>query len=110
PTMTPQIMPLQVLKIGDLAVVAVPSEVTTMAGRRFKKTAIAELASVGVCRAVVASLSNSYSSYVTTREEYAKQWYEGACTQFGPRQQVAFQQEYAKLCRAIIRGEEVPPG
>jgi len=110
PTMTPQIMPLQVLKIGDLAIVAAPSEVTTMSGRRFKKTVIAELASVGVKHAVVASLANSYSSYVTTREEYAKQWYEGACTQFGPHQQAGFQQEYAKLCRAIVDGEEVPAG
>jgi neutral ceramidase len=110
PTMTPQIMPLQVLKIGGLAIVAVPSEVSTMSGRRFKKTVVAELASVGVKHAVVASLANSYSSYVTTREEYAKQWYEGACTQFGPHQQAAFQQEYAKLCRAIVSGEDVPPG
>jgi neutral ceramidase len=110
PTMTPQIMPLQVLKIGSLAVVAVPAEVTTMAGRRFKAAAIEELASAGVKYAVVASLANSYSSYVATREEYAKQWYEGACTQYGPHEQAAFQQEYVKLCRAIQSGADVPSG
>ena len=110
PTMTPQIMPLQILKIGSLAIVAVPCEVTTMAGRRFKATATSELASVGVKYAVVSSLANSYASYIATREEYAMQWYEGAATQFGPHQHAGFQQEYAKLCRAIVRGEEVPPG
>lgn len=110
PTMTPQIMPLQILKIGSLAIVAVPSEVTTMAGRRFKKVVLDELGSVGVSHVVVSSLANSYSSYVATREEYAKQWYEGACTQFGPHQQAGFQQEYAKLSRAIALGDDVAPG
>ncbi|MEY2460080.1 MAG: neutral ceramidase, partial [Acidimicrobiaceae bacterium] len=34
----------------------------------------------------------------------------GAGTQFGPHEQAGFQQEYAKLCRAIVQGEDVPPG
>ncbi|WP_224367929.1 neutral/alkaline ceramidase [Hyalangium versicolor] len=110
PTMTPQIMPLQVLKIGNLAVVAVPTEVTTMSGRRMKDTVKTELASVGVDTAVIASLSNSYASYLATREEYALQWYEGACTQFGPNELAAFQQEYARLSRAIVSGADVAPG
>lgn len=110
PTMTPQILPLQVLKIGSLAIIAVPCEVTTMAGRRFKKAVVAALESVGVRHAVIASLSNSYASYLSTREEYAKQWYEGAATQFGPHQHAGFQQEYVKLCRAMVASEEVPPG
>ncbi|HOD13625.1 MAG TPA: neutral/alkaline ceramidase [Spirochaetota bacterium] len=110
PTMTPQIMPLQVLKIGNLAIVAVPTEVTTMAGRRIKNTVTAELSAAGVDTSVIASLANSYASYLATREEYAKQWYEGACTQFGPNELAAFQQEYTKLCRAIVSGADVPAG
>jgi len=110
PTMTPQIVPLQILKIGSLAIIAVPCEVTTMAGRRFKKAVLAELASAGVKYAVISSLANSYTSYLATREEYAKQWYEGAATQFGPHQQAGFQQEYVKLCRAIVASDEVAPG
>jgi neutral ceramidase len=110
PTMTPQIMPLQILKIGSLAIVAVPCEVTTMAGRRFKQTVLAELGSLGVKYAVVSSLANSYASYLSTREEYAEQWYEGACTQFGPHQHEGFRQEYRKLCRAIVRSDDVSPG
>ena len=33
---------------------------------------------------VLAGLTNTYSSYVTTFEEYAVQRYEGASTIFGP--------------------------
>ncbi len=110
PLMTPQIMPLQVLKIGSLAIAAVPTEVTTMAGRRIKDTMIAELGGSGVRYAVVAGLSNSYASYLATREEYAMQWYEGACTQFGPYELAAFRQEYARLCRAIVSGAVIAPG
>ncbi|WP_224241041.1 neutral/alkaline ceramidase [Hyalangium gracile] len=110
PTMTPQIMPLQVLKIGNLAIVAVPAEVTTMSGRRLKDTVKTELASVGVDTAVIAGLSNSYASYLATREEYARQWYEGACTQFGPNELAGFQQEYRKLSQAIAGGAEVAAG
>jgi neutral ceramidase len=110
PTMSPQIMPLQILKVGTLAIIAVPAEVTTMSGRRFKRAVLAELAKVGVKYAVISGVSNSYASYLATREEYAKQWFEGASTQFGPHQQAGFQQEYVELCRAIVRGEDVPPG
>lgn len=110
PTMTPQIMPLQVLKIGNLAIVAVPTEVTTMSGRRLKDTVKTELASVGVDTAVIAGLSNSYASYLATREEYARQWYEGASTQFGPHELAAFQQEFARLCKAIVSGADIAPG
>ncbi|MBC7533170.1 MAG: neutral/alkaline ceramidase [Oligoflexus sp.] len=110
PTMTPQIMPIQLFKIGSLALVAAPNEVTTMSGRRFRKAVVDELASVGVKYGVISSLANSYSSYLATREEYAKQWYEGACTQFGPNEQAGFQQEYVKLSRAIVNGTDIAPG
>ncbi len=110
PVMTPQIMPLQVLKIGNLAIAAVPTEVTTMAGRRIKETLLSGLSGIGVNFAVISSLANSYASYLATREEYAMQWYEGACTQFGPNELAAFRQEYAKLCRAIVEGASVPAG
>ncbi|MBP7736879.1 MAG: neutral/alkaline ceramidase [Spirochaetes bacterium] len=110
PTMTPQIMPLQVVKIGNLAIAAVPTEVTTMAGRRIKSTLLSGLSDSGVNYTVISSLANSYASYLATREEYAAQWYEGACTQFGPNELAAFRQEYAKLCRAIMDGTDVPAG
>jgi len=101
---------LQVLKIGNLAIAGVPAEVTTMAGRRIKKTLIASLGSAGVNYSVVAALANTYTSYLATREEYAMQWYEGACTPFGPNELAAFQQEYTRLCNAITDGTDVDAG
>jgi neutral ceramidase len=110
PTMTPQIMPLQIIRIGSVALIAVPAEVTTMSGRRFRKAVLHELAPLGVRHAVVSALANSYASYLATREEYAKQWYEGAATLFGPHQQAAFQQEFVKLSRAIVHRTDIDPG
>ena len=108
--MTPQIVPLQLLRIGNLAIAAVPAEVTTMAGRRLKRTALDSLGGAGVDRAVIAGLANSYASYVTTAEEYAMQSYEGASTQFGPDELLAFQQEFSRLGRAMVQGAQVAPG
>jgi neutral ceramidase len=110
PTMTPQIMPLQIIKIGSVALIAVPAEVTTMSGRRFRKAVVNELAPLGVRYGVISSLANSYASYLATREEYAKQWYEGAATLFGPHEQAAFQQEFVKLSRAIVQNTEISAG
>lgn len=110
PPMSPQTMPLQVLKVGSVALIAVPGEVTTMSGRRFRNAVVGELAGAGVKHGVIAGLANSYASYLATREEYAKQWYEGASTQFGPDQQAGYQQELVKLSRAIAQGTSVAPG
>ncbi|MCX6131527.1 MAG: neutral/alkaline non-lysosomal ceramidase C-terminal domain-containing protein [Proteobacteria bacterium] len=71
PSMSPQIMPLQVIKIGSLSVVAVPAEVTTMTGRRYKKAVLDELAPMGVKYSVESALANTYSSYHATRQEDA---------------------------------------
>jgi neutral ceramidase len=59
---------------------------------------------------VVASHSNAYSSYVTTREEYAGQEYEGASTHFGPYTLEGFQQEYERLAEAIADGSAIAQG
>ncbi len=108
--MTPEVMPLQVVKIGSLALVAVPNEVTTMSGRRLKKMALDELKTAGVDSVVIAAMANAYTSYLATPEEYATQSYEGACTQFGPNELAAYLQEYRKLCRAIVDGTDIAPG
>jgi neutral ceramidase len=58
----------------------------------------------------VASHANAYSSYVTTREEYAGQEYEGASTHFGPYTLEGFQQEFMRLAEAIANGTAVAQG
>lgn len=99
---SPTILPAQVLRIGNFAVAPVPFEITTMSGSRLRSTVLAHLP--GVDRVVVAGLSNAYSSYVTTREEYKAQHYEGAFTQFGPWTLAAWQQEFARVADALTAG------
>jgi len=59
---------------------------------------------------VIAGLTNTYSSYVTTFEEYQVQRYEGGFTLFGPHTLDAYIQEFRKLAAAMVAGEETPLG
>jgi len=72
-----------------------------MAGRRLRQTVMTQLESAGVTRVVIVGLANAYAGYMTTREEYAQQDYEGASTHFGPWQLAAVQQEMDKLAVAL---------
>lgn len=107
---TPEVLPLQVVKLGNVALVAVPFEPTTMSGRRLRKQVLTQLAPVGVDQVIIAGLSNAYAGYLTTREEYAKQDYEGASMHFGPWQLAAVQQEVDTLAIAMRTGTSVAPG
>ncbi|PKL40636.1 MAG: alkaline ceramidase [Spirochaetae bacterium HGW-Spirochaetae-1] len=108
--MIPQILPIQVLKIGSVAISALPFEITSMAGRRLKATALEKLQSAGVKYSVVSGLANAYASYMATWEEYQIQSYAAAGTWFGPNQLKACQQEIRKLADAIVSGSPVEPG
>jgi neutral ceramidase len=104
--LSPQIVPLQIIRIGDIALVAMPGEITTMAGRRLRRTVKEALFGAdpgnGDTQVVTVGYANAYSGYVTTKEEYDMQHYEGASTLFGPHTLEAYQQEYAKLAGALV--------
>jgi neutral ceramidase len=110
PPLGPNVLPFQVLRIGTLAVAAVPFEPTTIAGHRIRKAVEATLAPAGVTRSVVISYANAYASYITTREEYAVQQYEGAFTVFGPWQLAATIQVLDGLAAALRDGTPAPNG
>jgi len=61
-------------QIGNLFIIGAPAEFSTMAGRRLRDTVAQSLAKNGVTNAtvVLAALSNAYSHYVTTPQEYCK--------------------------------------
>jgi neutral ceramidase len=107
---TPEVLPIQVVRLGNLALVATPFEPTTMSGRRLREAVQAELAAAGVDRVIVAGLSNAYAGYVATREEYAAQHYEGASTHFGPWTLAAYTQEFRRVAAALRTGTAVDPG
>lgn len=78
----PRVMPVQLLRLGAAAVLALPFEVTVEAGRRLRAATAAALG--GDVDVVVSSVANDYWDYLTTPEEYSLQCYEGASTLYGP--------------------------
>jgi neutral ceramidase len=105
---TPPVLPLQLLRIGSFVLVALPAEITTMAARRLMSTVADALPDAG--HLVVAAYANAYAGYVTTREEYAAQHYEGASTLFGPYTLNAYQQEFHRLAVAMREGRHPQGG
>ncbi len=103
-------LPLQILALGNLAVVGLPWEVTTTSARRIRQTVMQELRGADIEYVVVASMSNDFVQYLTTREEYATQQYEGASTHFGPWTLAAVQQELRKLAISLRDGAPAPQG
>jgi neutral ceramidase len=108
------VVPFQLFRLGNLAVVGLPWEITTMAGRRIRDTLIDVLKEDGVDHVVITGLANDYVSYLTTREEYALQMYEAASNQFGPWSLAAVQQETRRLALDMVNGrvtesDAVPP-
>lgn len=108
----PRIMETQMAVVGQLAILPVPGEFTTMCGRRFREQIVAVLEDGGLPGAVpvLAGLSNVYSHYITTWEEYQVQRYEAASTIFGPYTCAAYRQHYSILAQAILEDRQLPPG
>lgn len=52
---------------------------------------------------VIAGLSNVYTHYITTWEEYQVQRYEAASTIYGPHTCSAYMQQYSYLAAAMVK-------
>jgi neutral ceramidase len=107
PPWTTQIMPLQVLRIGQLAISTAPGEFTIVSGQRVRDAVDAQLRGV-TTHQILAGYANAYAGYVATPEEYDTQNYEGAATHFGRYTQSAYAQELAKLAAALRAGQPAP--
>jgi neutral ceramidase len=107
---TPNRLPMQVLKIGNLIIGAAPFELTTMTGRRMISAMKQQLPADVPYQIVLSALANAYSGYVATREEYQLQRYEGASTHFGPWTEAALRHVFAGLTSALMNGLAVPAG
>ncbi|XP_033739901.1 neutral ceramidase-like isoform X3 [Pecten maximus] len=109
----PSIVDVQILRIGQLAILAVPAEFTTMSGRRTRNAVTEALVKGGLPAntvSVIAGLSNDYADYVTTYEEYQQQRYEGGSTIYGPHTLEAFIQEFMVLANDMTKGVPSSPG
>lgn len=106
----PSTVSIQVLRIGQLIIAAPPAEFTTMSGRRLRQTIRDTLVSSGAFAeddevfVTLAGLSNGYSSYVTTFDEYQAQRYEAASTLYGPHTLHGYQQEFARIVEDLSLG------
>lgn len=105
-TFTPQILPLQLVRLGSLAFVVVPAEFTTIAGKRLVKLLSEKLAHLGVERVILYGYSNAYAGYVVTPEEYPLQGYEAASTHFGRWTLPAYLTKFEDLCERWLKGEK----
>ena len=110
PSGVPQVLPVALMRIGSLALLGIPGELTTMAGRRLRTTVLDVLSGSGVRHVALGTYANEYAQYVTTLEEYSSQQYEGASTLFGPHALEAYQQTAAALATAIVEGKAADPG
>ncbi|KAL4650337.1 hypothetical protein ACB092_01G080400, partial [Castanea dentata] len=102
----PAILPIQMLRLGKLIILSVPGEFTTMAGRRLREAVKETLIINGNgefinnTEVIIASLTNTYSQYIATFEEYEQQRYEAASTLY----------EFKKLAEAMAKGEKIMKG
>jgi len=86
---TPNIVDVQLLRVGQLIIIVSPGEATTMAGRRWKEIIHRSAKSLSLTGedepiVVLGGPANSYTHYIATEEEYNVQRYEGASTLYGP--------------------------
>ncbi len=69
------VIPLQIFRLGQLFIIGVPGEFTTMSGRRLINQVRNTLTQYGAADVnsyfVIAGLSNEYIHYITTPQEYS---------------------------------------
>lgn len=90
---TPNIVDIQLLRVGQFFIIVSPGEATTMAGRRWREALHRSAVSLHSHDlelqetepiVVLGGPANTYTHYITTPEEYSVQRYEGASTLYGP--------------------------
>lgn len=82
-----------------------------MAGRRLKsEVQLFAKSRSHEFTSILCGLSNIYTSYITTPEEYEIQRYEGASTIFGPHTLTIYINRFIKLLDVMLRGGSVDPG
>jgi neutral ceramidase len=99
----PRVLPVQVLRLGDTALVGLPFELTVETGRRIAAAMADQTTAHGVGKVVVSSVANEYAGYCATAEEYGLQHYEGGHTLYGPLTQPFLTAHAAQLAGETVR-------
>lgn len=101
--LVPTVLPLQIVRIGGLAIVCCPGEFTTTAGARLMASVGEALQPSAARHVLICTYANDYMGYVTTNEEYQEQCYEGGHTIFGQWTLAAFQTRLTALAREMLK-------
>jgi neutral ceramidase len=99
---SPNIVDVQILRVGQIIIIISPGEASTMAGRRWKEAVYNAAVQTHLLGpptpaqdekkstvqqepiVLLGGPANTYTHYITTEEEYSIQRYEGASTLYGP--------------------------
>jgi neutral ceramidase len=103
---TQHVLPVQILRIGDIAIAALPNEPTTVSGYRIQRQLEAALRASGIRDVVIAGYANGYASYLTTYEEYQLQKYEGSSNLHGQWSLAAFQTAFDRVAQRLSAPRE----
>jgi neutral ceramidase len=101
----PAVAPIGLIQLGDHTLATAPFEMTTVAGLRIRDRLDASLGSKST---VMVGLTNSYLSYVSTKNEYDQQHYEGASTLYGPHTAEFLGDQFACLAE-LWKQAPLPP-
>jgi neutral ceramidase len=102
-SLVPGTQPVSVMRIGPLAITAFPSEITKQMGLRIRN-AVQEATGGAYEDVVLSGLTNGYSSYTSTPEEYDACHYEGSFTLFGRRQGALYRETAVAVAKALAGG------
>jgi neutral ceramidase len=102
-TLVPGTQPVSVLKFGTLGIAALPSEVTRQMGLRIRN-AVKASSGGAFSDVAISGLTNGYSSYTATPEEYDACHYEGSFTLFGRRQGPLYRDVLVDVTKALLGG------
>jgi len=92
-----QVLPIQIFLLGQVAIVGLPCEITTIAAKRLTASLQNQLNKKGITQIILSPYANGYAGYITTYEEYQEQMYEGGHTLFGKWTLAAFQTKFDEL-------------
>ncbi|THH09040.1 hypothetical protein EW146_g8799, partial [Bondarzewia mesenterica] len=110
---SPHTVNIQMFRVGNLVMLIMPGELTTMAGRRMRNAIRTQLIAQGVlgedAYVVIAGPANTYAHYVATKEEYSVQRYEGASTIFGQYTLDAYINKYGSLVSYLAENASGTP-
>ncbi|XP_041984570.1 neutral ceramidase-like [Aricia agestis] len=107
----PHIVSVSLIWLADFVIAGVPGEPTTMTGRRIKDVVGSVMTEHGFeAKVAVSGLTNEYTHYVATSEEYQVQRYEAASTLYGPHTLDIYLNKFHQFTKLAIEGGDVQPG